>query len=36
MRELDSRGLFPLKSYVKVDPDEIRSHFPGESRTFLP
>lgn len=28
MKELDSRGLFPLKSYVKVDPDEIRSYFP--------
>lgn len=28
MKQVSSKGLFPLKSYVIVDPDEIRSHFP--------
>eukprot|EP00581_Thalassiosira_minuscula_P006305 CAMPEP_0183746956 /NCGR_PEP_ID=MMETSP0737-20130205/67020_1 /TAXON_ID=385413 /ORGANISM="Thalassiosira miniscula, Strain CCMP1093" /LENGTH=406 /DNA_ID=CAMNT_0025982663 /DNA_START=266 /DNA_END=1486 /DNA_ORIENTATION=- len=28
MKQLSSKGLFPLQSYVVVDPDEIRSHFP--------
>eukprot|EP00571_Detonula_confervacea_P003635 CAMPEP_0172314718 /NCGR_PEP_ID=MMETSP1058-20130122/23237_1 /TAXON_ID=83371 /ORGANISM="Detonula confervacea, Strain CCMP 353" /LENGTH=360 /DNA_ID=CAMNT_0013028657 /DNA_START=255 /DNA_END=1337 /DNA_ORIENTATION=+ len=28
MNQMASKGLFPLKSYVVVDPDEIRSHFP--------
>ncbi|KAL9190466.1 hypothetical protein ACHAXT_007677 [Thalassiosira profunda] len=28
MKQLASRGLFPLGSYVIVDPDEIRQHFP--------
>ena len=28
MKQLASRGLFPLTSFVIVDPDEIRSHFP--------
>lgn len=28
MSQMNSRGLFPWKSYVIVDPDEIRSHFP--------
>ena len=28
MKQLASRGLFPLGSYIVVDPDEIRSHFP--------
>ena len=28
MKQLASRGLFPLQSYIVVDPDEIRSHFP--------
>lgn len=28
MKQLSSKGLFPLKSYIVVDPDEIRSHFP--------
>ncbi|KAL7540761.1 hypothetical protein ACHAWF_006777 [Thalassiosira exigua] len=28
MKQLASRGLFPLSSYIIVDPDEIRSHFP--------
>ena len=26
--QLASKGLFPLWSYVVVDPDEIRSRFP--------
>lgn len=28
MKQLSSKNLFPLKSYIVVDPDEIRSHFP--------
>lgn len=28
MKQLSSSGLFPLRSFVIVDPDEIRSHFP--------
>lgn len=28
MKQLASRDLFPLESYIIVDPDEIRSHFP--------
>ena len=28
MKQLESKGLFPLQSYIVVDPDEIRSHFP--------
>ena len=28
MKELSTKGLFPLEAYVVVDPDEIRSHFP--------
>jgi predicted kinase len=28
MKQLASQGLFPLHSYVVVDPDEIRSNFP--------
>ncbi len=28
MKQLASQGLFPLQSYVVVDPDEIRSNFP--------
>merc|ERR1719203_109666 len=28
MNQMNSKGLFPYKSYVVVDPDEIRSHFP--------
>ena len=28
MKHLASQGLFPLQSYVVVDPDEIRSNFP--------
>lgn len=28
IKQLASRGLFPLQSYVVIDPDEIRQHFP--------
>ena len=28
MKEVASKGLFPLESYVIIDPDETRSHFP--------
>mmetsp|Transcript_34978 Transcript_34978/g.62974 ORF Transcript_34978/g.62974 Transcript_34978/m.62974 type:complete len:434 (-) Transcript_34978:192-1493(-) len=28
MKQLASKGLFPLESYIVGDPDEIRSHFP--------
>ena len=28
MKQISSKKLFPLQSYVVVDPDEIRSHFP--------
>ncbi|KAL7530755.1 hypothetical protein ACHAXR_007132 [Thalassiosira sp. AJA248-18] len=28
MKQLASKNLFPLESYIVVDPDEIRSHFP--------
>ncbi len=28
LKQLASRGLFPLQSYVVIDPDEIRQHFP--------
>lgn len=28
IKRLASQGLFPLQSYVAVDPDEIRQHFP--------
>ena len=28
MTQLASKGLFPLRSYVVVDPDKIRSRFP--------
>lgn len=28
MKQVASKGRFPLQSYVIVDPDEIRSHFP--------
>lgn len=28
IKQLSSRGLFPLQSYVVIDPDDIRQHFP--------
>ena len=28
IKQLSDRGLFPLQSYVVIDPDEIRQHFP--------
>lgn len=28
IKQLASRGLFPLQSYVVIDPDDIRQHFP--------
>ena len=28
LKRLASRGLFPLQSYVVIDPDDIRQHFP--------
>jgi predicted kinase len=31
IKQLASRGLFPLQSYVVIDPDDIRQHFPEYS-----
>ena len=31
IKQLSSRGLFPLQSYVVIDPDDIRQHFPEYS-----
>jgi len=28
LKQLASKGLFPLQSYVVIDPDDIRQHFP--------
>jgi len=28
MKEVASKKLFPLESYIIIDPDETRSHFP--------